>query len=241
MEHLLLGDDDGEYFAGSCSPAKASGLFLDRGLLIAWVDRAVLSYVGRSEEKMVAQWKSMEFTSITSDRSRIATGSGPRAFNISKIGCSIFIPTGRIGRKGQSESPQPGRTSGGSAVDVEKFLDPDVVWLESREASSRASARGAVGHGRSGTGRCSEWSRQPWPLRQDIALSHPKALVRQTMVITRTPLRISFFGGGTDYPVWYREHGGAVLCDDDRQVLLYHLPMAAAVFRLSQPGFVLQG
>ncbi len=31
------------------------------------------------------------------------------------------------------------------------------------------------------------------------------------MVITKTPLRVSFFGGGTDYPVWYREHGGAVL------------------------------
>lgn len=31
------------------------------------------------------------------------------------------------------------------------------------------------------------------------------------MVITSTPLRVSFFGGGTDYPVWYREHGGAVL------------------------------
>lgn len=31
------------------------------------------------------------------------------------------------------------------------------------------------------------------------------------MIITRTPLRISFFGGGTDYPVWYREHEGAVL------------------------------
>jgi D-glycero-alpha-D-manno-heptose-7-phosphate kinase len=31
------------------------------------------------------------------------------------------------------------------------------------------------------------------------------------MIITRTPLRISFFGGGTDYPVYYREHGGAVL------------------------------
>lgn len=31
------------------------------------------------------------------------------------------------------------------------------------------------------------------------------------MIITRTPLRISFFGGGTDYPVWYREHSGAVL------------------------------
>jgi len=31
------------------------------------------------------------------------------------------------------------------------------------------------------------------------------------MIITRTPLRVSFFGGGTDYPVWYREFGGAVL------------------------------
>jgi D-glycero-alpha-D-manno-heptose-7-phosphate kinase len=31
------------------------------------------------------------------------------------------------------------------------------------------------------------------------------------MIITRTPLRISFFGGGTDFPAWYREHGGAVL------------------------------
>jgi D-glycero-alpha-D-manno-heptose-7-phosphate kinase len=31
------------------------------------------------------------------------------------------------------------------------------------------------------------------------------------MIITRTPLRISFFGGGTDYPVWYRENGGSVL------------------------------
>jgi len=31
------------------------------------------------------------------------------------------------------------------------------------------------------------------------------------MIITRTPLRISFFGGGTDYPAWYRDEGGAVL------------------------------
>lgn len=31
------------------------------------------------------------------------------------------------------------------------------------------------------------------------------------MIITRTPLRISFFGGGTDYPAWFREHGGSVL------------------------------
>src|SRR5262249_12757413 len=30
------------------------------------------------------------------------------------------------------------------------------------------------------------------------------------MIISRTPFRISFFGGGTDYPAWYRRHGGAV-------------------------------
>ena len=31
------------------------------------------------------------------------------------------------------------------------------------------------------------------------------------MIISRTPFRISFFGGGTDYPAWYRENYGAVL------------------------------
>jgi D-glycero-alpha-D-manno-heptose-7-phosphate kinase len=31
------------------------------------------------------------------------------------------------------------------------------------------------------------------------------------MIITRTPFRISFFGGGTDYPAWYKEQGGMVL------------------------------
>lgn len=31
------------------------------------------------------------------------------------------------------------------------------------------------------------------------------------MIISRTPLRISFFGGGTDYPVWFEKYGGTVL------------------------------
>lgn len=31
------------------------------------------------------------------------------------------------------------------------------------------------------------------------------------MIITRTPFRLSFFGGGTDYPTFYRDHGGSVL------------------------------
>ena len=31
------------------------------------------------------------------------------------------------------------------------------------------------------------------------------------MIISRTPFRVSLFGGGTDYPKWYERHGGAVL------------------------------
>ena len=30
-------------------------------------------------------------------------------------------------------------------------------------------------------------------------------------ITAQAPFRISFFGGGTDYPVWYKQHGGAVL------------------------------
>lgn len=32
-----------------------------------------------------------------------------------------------------------------------------------------------------------------------------------SMIITQTPLRVSFLGGGTDYPEYFRAHGGAVL------------------------------
>ena len=31
------------------------------------------------------------------------------------------------------------------------------------------------------------------------------------MIISKTPFRVSFFGGGTDYPEWFRHRGGAVL------------------------------
>ena len=31
------------------------------------------------------------------------------------------------------------------------------------------------------------------------------------MVICQTPFRVSFFGGGTDYPPWFRQYGGAVI------------------------------
>src|SRR5258708_33189543 len=49
----------------------------------------------------------------------------------------------------------------------------------------------------------------------------------QSMIITRTPMRISFFGGGTDYPVYSREFGGAVLStaiDKSCYITCRHLP-----------------
>lgn len=45
--------------------------------------------------------------------------------------------------------------------------------------------------------------------RQDPILERSCRKIR--VVITRTPYRISFFGGGTDYPSWFTEHGGGVL------------------------------
>ena len=31
------------------------------------------------------------------------------------------------------------------------------------------------------------------------------------MIISKTPFRVSLFGGGTDYPAWFKAHGGAVI------------------------------
>jgi len=31
------------------------------------------------------------------------------------------------------------------------------------------------------------------------------------LIITRTPYRISFFGGGSDYPDWYLKNGGEII------------------------------
>ena len=47
------------------------------------------------------------------------------------------------------------------------------------------------------------------------------------MVITKTPFRMSFFGGGTDYPRFYEEHGGSVISttfDKYCYVTVRHLP-----------------
>ena len=47
------------------------------------------------------------------------------------------------------------------------------------------------------------------------------------MIITKTPFRISFFGGGTDMPSFFNEHGGAVISttfDKYCYVVVRHMP-----------------
>lgn len=47
------------------------------------------------------------------------------------------------------------------------------------------------------------------------------------MIIARAPYRVSFFGGGTDYPAWYETHGGAcfsVAIDHYCHVLVRRMP-----------------
>jgi D-glycero-alpha-D-manno-heptose-7-phosphate kinase len=51
------------------------------------------------------------------------------------------------------------------------------------------------------------------------------------MIISRTPFRISFFGGGTDFPEFYQEHGGAVLATTINQYCYITLHRLAPFFR----------
>ena len=47
------------------------------------------------------------------------------------------------------------------------------------------------------------------------------------MIISKTPYRISFFGGGSDYPQWYNKYNGSVLSttiDKHIYITCRHLP-----------------
>lgn len=52
------------------------------------------------------------------------------------------------------------------------------------------------------------------------------------MIITQTPFRMSFFGGGTDMENFFKEHGGAVLSttfDKYCYVNVRHLPRSLII------------
>jgi D-glycero-alpha-D-manno-heptose-7-phosphate kinase len=51
------------------------------------------------------------------------------------------------------------------------------------------------------------------------------------MIISRTPYRISFFGGGTDYHVWYQEHGAAVLATTINHYCYLHCRILPPFFK----------
>ena len=51
------------------------------------------------------------------------------------------------------------------------------------------------------------------------------------MTISRTPYRISFFGGGTDYHTWYLQHGAALLSTTINHYCYLHCRLLPAFFQ----------
>jgi D-glycero-alpha-D-manno-heptose-7-phosphate kinase len=51
------------------------------------------------------------------------------------------------------------------------------------------------------------------------------------MIISRTPYRVSLFGGGTDYHTWYQEHGAAVLATTINHYCYLHCRLLPAFFK----------
>lgn len=54
------------------------------------------------------------------------------------------------------------------------------------------------------------------------------------MIITKTPFRMSFFGGGTDVQSYFKEYGGSVLSttfDKYCYVNVRHLPLSFLIKR----------
>ena len=50
------------------------------------------------------------------------------------------------------------------------------------------------------------------------------------MIISKTPLRISFFGGGTDYPEWFNSNNGAVLSTTINKYIYIALNIKSSLF-----------
>lgn len=51
------------------------------------------------------------------------------------------------------------------------------------------------------------------------------------MIITRTPFRVSFFGGGTDFPAFYEQHGGCTLSTTIRKYCFISLHKLSPFFK----------
>ena len=66
------------------------------------------------------------------------------------------------------------------------------------------------GDGKTGVRRCAVLNDYVIYKKINTHKDHSKER-NQIMIITQTPFRMSFFGGGTDFPDFYREHGGAVI------------------------------
>ncbi len=76
---------------------------------------------------------------------------------------------------------------------------------------------------------CTRWKRLAfaWESGYNVLPKPMKYARAMPLIITKTPFRMSFFGGGTDMPEFFREYGGAVLSttfDKYCYVTVRHLP-----------------
>ncbi len=53
------------------------------------------------------------------------------------------------------------------------------------------------------------------------------------MIVVRTPLRVSFFGGGTDHPAWFSREPGAVLSTTIDKYIYVQLRRLPALFEFN--------
>ena len=60
------------------------------------------------------------------------------------------------------------------------------------------------------------------------------------MIITKTPYRISLFGGGTDYPEWYTKYGGEVISTTIDKYIYIYLPENYLHFLIINTGLSIQ-
>src|SRR3974377_333180 len=87
-------------------------------------------------------------------------------------------------------------------------------WADRAAAAPRAATGRLRPHART-------TPRLAWPM-QDRDL---------TPIVAIAPLRISFVGGGTDFPHWFRDHHGAVL-----SATIDHFVRVEITPRLARPG-----
>ena len=141
--------------------------------------------------------------------------------------CTSAAPSGRTcSRSRSTAATASSHIDGlGGSYGVERLtLLPDAAARWDRRRRRSGSIRAAIDRGRSSSPSSSTTSRlgraaRRRPRRRARGAGRRRGdlqrvrvmISRASMIITRSPLRITLGGGGTDLPSYYREHGGFLI------------------------------